>query len=93
VSELPPELGPWLHTAGPAERLDAEEFVRRVAEREGTDPMTAERHVRAVLLALSRTVSDDEYHDLKGRLSKDYAPLLLKGADVGRSRPRRSWPG
>jgi uncharacterized protein (DUF2267 family) len=83
VTELPAELGPWLHTGGPPEGFDAEEFVRRVAEREGTDPAAAERHVRAVLMALSRTMSDDEYRDLKGRLSKDYAPLLPKGADVG----------
>jgi uncharacterized protein (DUF2267 family) len=83
VTELPPELGPWLYTAGPAQRFDAEEFVRRVAEREGTDPATAERHVRAVLIALSRAMSDDEYRDLKGRLSKEYAPLLPKGTDVG----------
>jgi uncharacterized protein (DUF2267 family) len=83
VAELPPELEPWLYTAGPAHRFDAEEFVRRVAEREGTDPAIAERHVRAVLIALSRAMSDDEYHDLKGRLSTDYAPLLPKGADVG----------
>jgi uncharacterized protein (DUF2267 family) len=83
VTELPPELGPWLDADGPAQRFDAEEFVRRAAEREGTDPATAERHVRAVLIALSRTMSDDEYRDLKGRLSTDYAPLLPKGADVG----------
>jgi uncharacterized protein (DUF2267 family) len=83
VSELPPELAPWLHTAGPAERFDAVEFVRRVAEREETDPVTAERHVKAVLTALSRATSDDEYRDLKGRLSKDYAPLLPKGTEVG----------
>jgi uncharacterized protein (DUF2267 family) len=83
VTDLPAELGPWLYTAGPAQRFDAEEFVRRVAEREGTDPATAERHVRAVLIALSRGMGDAEYRELKGRLSLDYAPLLPKGADVG----------
>jgi uncharacterized protein (DUF2267 family) len=83
VAGLPPELRPWLHAAGLAQRFDAEEFVRRVAEREGTDLAIAERHVRAVLIALSRAMSDDEYRDLAGRLSADYAPLLPKGADVG----------
>ena len=89
VSELPPELGPWLHTAGPAERFDAVEFVRRVAEREGTDRVTAERHVKAVLIALSRATSDDKYRDLKDRLSKDYAPLLPK-APTWLAAPSRS---
>jgi uncharacterized protein (DUF2267 family) len=83
VAELSPELGPWLHTAGGPAAFDAEEFVRRVAGRESVDPVTAERHVRAVLIALSRVVSNDEYSHLKGRLSKDYAPLLPRGTDVG----------
>jgi uncharacterized protein (DUF2267 family) len=60
--------------------------VRRVAGRERADPVTAERHVRAVLIALSRVVSDDEYSHLKGRLSKDYAPLLPRAPTWGRSR-------
>src|SRR5690242_20412319 len=76
VCELSPELGPWLHTAEGPRAFDAEEFVRRVAGRERVDAATAERHVRAVLIALSRAVSDDEYRHLRGRLSKDYAPLL-----------------
>ena len=83
VTELPPELGAWLHTAGGAKAFDAEEFVRRAAAREETDPATAERHVRVVLIALSRAMSDKEYRDLVGRLSKDYAPLLPKGTEVG----------
>jgi uncharacterized protein (DUF2267 family) len=80
ASHLPPELGPWLYTSGGARSFDAEEFVRRVAEREETDPNTAERHIVVVLGALGRALPDQEYQHLVGRLSKDYAPLLPKAA-------------
>lgn len=83
VSQLPAELGPWLYTAGGPQSFDAEEFVRRVGDHEQVDPASAERHAVAVLIALARAISDDEYADLVARLSKDYAPLLPKGREVG----------
>jgi uncharacterized protein (DUF2267 family) len=79
AAELPPELAPWLATMSGAERFDADEFVRRVAEREGTDAQTAEHHVRAVLDGVSRAVSDKEFSDLVAELPRDYARLLPKG--------------
>jgi uncharacterized protein (DUF2267 family) len=83
VSQLPPELGPLLYTAGGSRSFDAERFIRRVAEREQVDAATAERHAEAVLIALARAVSDDEYAHLVSRLSRDYASLLPKGRNVG----------
>jgi uncharacterized protein (DUF2267 family) len=83
VSQLPPELGPWLYTTGGPRSFDAEEFVRRVAGREQVDPETAERHAAAVLAALARAVGDTEYRHLVARLSRDYTPLLPKGPDAG----------
>ena len=80
AAHLPPEVAAWLHTAGGARSFDAEEFVRRVAEREGTDPDTAERHITAVLGAMSQALPEREYDHLVARLSKDYAPLLPKAA-------------
>ena len=80
AAHLPPEVAAWLHTAGGARSFDAEEFVRRVAEREGTDPDTAERHIIAVLGAISQALPEREYDHLLARLSKDYAPLLPKAA-------------
>jgi uncharacterized protein (DUF2267 family) len=87
AAELPPEIAPWLATMSEAERFDSDEFVRRVAEREGTDVETAEQHVRAVLDAVSRAVSDKEFSDLAAELPRDYARLLPKGpaVDVGSS--------
>jgi uncharacterized protein (DUF2267 family) len=79
AAHLPPEVAAWLHTSGGARSFDAEEFARRVAEREGTDPDTAERHIIAVLGAVSQALPEREYDHLLARLSKDYAPLLPKG--------------
>jgi uncharacterized protein (DUF2267 family) len=82
AGELPAELAPWLATTTPAERFDVDEFVRRVAERDGVDPQTAEKHAESVFLALERAVSDKELADLMAELPKDFAPLLPRGADV-----------
>jgi uncharacterized protein (DUF2267 family) len=80
AAHLPPEVAAWLHTAGGARSFDADEFVRRVGEREGTSPDTAERHIIAVLGAISQALPEREYDHLLARLSKDYAPLLPKAA-------------
>jgi uncharacterized protein (DUF2267 family) len=80
AAHLPPEVAAWLHTAGGARSFDAEEFVRRVAERAGTSPDMAERHIIAVLAAVSQALPEREYDHLLARLSKDYAPLLPKAA-------------
>jgi uncharacterized protein (DUF2267 family) len=45
---LPEELQAYAWSPGSPERFPPEEFLRRVAEREGADPLTAERHARAV---------------------------------------------
>lgn len=60
----------------PAERFSVDEFVRRVARREGIDGRTATRHVRAVFTALARTASLDALSNLAAQLSSDFDPLL-----------------
>jgi uncharacterized protein (DUF2267 family) len=80
AAQLPSEVAAGLYTAGGARSFDAEEFVRQVAEREGTDPETAERHITAVLGAILRALPEREYDHLVSRLSKDYTPLLPKAA-------------
>jgi uncharacterized protein (DUF2267 family) len=77
AADLPSGVRDWLLEArGNAQPFDANEFVRRVAEREGVDTDTAERHARAVLIALARLERSDEIADLMAELPKDYAPLL-----------------
>ena len=55
---LPPEVRAWLTSAPePAEGFDRREFIRRVAEREGVDPATAEEHVRGIFEVLGLAVA------------------------------------
>lgn len=79
VSELPPEIGPYLHTEGHPDPFDVEEFIRRVAEREGVDEETAERHAAVVLATLRRAVSPKAYHDLTSLLPRSFATVLPAG--------------
>jgi uncharacterized protein (DUF2267 family) len=79
---LPPELAPWIATTTPAERVDVDEFVERVAEREHTDRVTATRHIAAVFDALAQAIGDKEWNDIVSELPKTYAPLLPRGPFV-----------
>jgi uncharacterized protein (DUF2267 family) len=78
LEQLPAEMKPWLYTESAAERLDVDEFLRRVAEREGVDVETAERHARAVFFALGRAVSSDEIADIADELPQDFEPLVAE---------------
>jgi uncharacterized protein (DUF2267 family) len=82
AGQLPPELSPWIATTTSAEGFDVDEFVRRVAEREGVDVASAERHARAVFTALSRAVDRREYEQMSAELSKDYSALLAIGPQI-----------
>jgi uncharacterized protein (DUF2267 family) len=83
AADLPSEARDWLlrHT-GNAEAFDAREFVRRAAEREEVDTDTAERHARAVFVALARLLPRNEIADLAAELPKDYAPLVGEAVDL-----------
>jgi uncharacterized protein (DUF2267 family) len=78
LKQLPPEMKPWLYTERAAEGFDIDEFLRRVAEREGVDIETAERHARAVFSALGRAVSRDEIADMAAELPRGFAPLVAE---------------
>jgi uncharacterized protein (DUF2267 family) len=76
AARLPDELGRLIDRPGPAQPMDADEFFRRVAEREGTDPETAERHAAAVIAAMARRVGRKELHDMLSQLSRDLRDRL-----------------
>jgi uncharacterized protein (DUF2267 family) len=80
AARLPREIAPRLRADGRAEGFGADEFVRRVADREGTDPATAARHARAVFAALERAVGPREVADMISELGRNFAPLIA-GAD------------
>jgi putative intracellular protease/amidase/uncharacterized protein (DUF2267 family) len=73
---LPDSLAAMVRQPGPAQPIDAAEFFRRVAEREGTDPETAERHARAVVAALAPRVGRKELHDMMSQLPKELRERL-----------------
>lgn len=75
ADRLPPQIAPWIATSGPPEGFDVDEFLRRVAEREGVDIEEAERHVHAVFDGL-RYVVENEFDDVVAELPEDFAPLL-----------------
>ncbi|MCW2997764.1 MAG: hypothetical protein JWN65_1313 [Solirubrobacterales bacterium] len=78
ASGLPEELVPWLFTDSDAERFDLEEFLHRVADREGGDLETAGRDARAVFNALGRVLSDEAIRHVSSELPRDYEPLLAE---------------
>jgi uncharacterized protein (DUF2267 family) len=83
---LPREMRGWMvPTPEAAEPFDRLEFIRRVAEREGVDPETAEEHVRAVFQMLGFAVAPGELRDMASQLPKDFEDLL-EAAGVGRRR-------
>ena len=82
AAQLPPEIAPWIATMTPAERFEADEFVRRVAQRTGGALHTTRRLVAAVLDALSRSVSREEWDDMAAELPSSFTPLLPRGPYV-----------
>ena len=76
AAQLPRDLrGLVLSPPGGTERFGADEFVRRVSEREGVDDDEAAAHTRAVLRTLDEAVAGDLDY-VRAQLSSDYAPLF-----------------
>jgi RND superfamily putative drug exporter len=76
AAQLPRDLrGAVLSPPGATERFDADEFVRRVGQREGVDEHAAQAHARAVLRTLDEAVAGDLDY-VRAQLSPDYAPLF-----------------
>jgi RND superfamily putative drug exporter len=86
-AQLPRELRGTLRSARRrgTERFDADEFVRRVGEREGVGENDAADHTHAVLATLDEAVAGDLDY-IRAQLSPDYERLL----DDGRSEVVRS---
>jgi uncharacterized protein (DUF2267 family) len=83
VERLPIELHPPLKMGsalshGEARRMSLEEFVNRVAEREGVGAAEARDHTRAVLQTLRDVVDDDEFFDVAVQLGDEYNPVLAR---------------
>jgi uncharacterized protein (DUF2267 family) len=80
MNRLPADLVPPLERgraeSRTATRMSLEEFLERVAEREGVDPDEAEDHAKAVFAAMRERLPNKEIHDVESELPAEYAPLL-----------------
>ncbi|MDT4932738.1 MAG: hypothetical protein QOK11_630 [Pseudonocardiales bacterium] len=80
IARLPVELHPLLKEArarhsGRASHPSLDEFVERVAQREGIDAAEAAGHARAVLTTLREAVGDDEFFDVTVQLPPEFGAL------------------
>lgn len=82
AAQLPTPLDKIIHGRGQGrtENFGVEEFYRRIAERTGARPRTAEWDASAVLTALAGAISDGELNKLLGQLPSRYALLFGKPA-------------
>jgi uncharacterized protein (DUF2267 family) len=81
--ELPPEFRPALERGkklggGRAHKMPLEEFVRRIAEREGAPVDVARAHARAVLNTVRDAVVAKEWHDISSELPRSYLQELAE---------------
>jgi uncharacterized protein (DUF2267 family) len=79
--ELAPELREPLErgngsTKGKAVAMSLDDFVERVAEREGARPSEAREHAAAAFATLREAISEKEFEDTVAELPKSYAVLL-----------------
>jgi uncharacterized protein (DUF2267 family) len=80
---LPPELAPPLergkaHTGGKAQRMSLDEFVEKVAEREGVTREQALEHAQAVFAGLREVLPERELSDLLDELPRGYQEALIR---------------
>jgi uncharacterized protein (DUF2267 family) len=83
VMRLPVRLRPPLErgrerSGGKAQRMSLDEFVRRIAEREGVDAEQAREHARAVLVTLREAVGEKEFRDITVQLPDEYLTTLTR---------------
>jgi uncharacterized protein (DUF2267 family) len=89
AAKLPGELGAWVLTARDRGDFGLDEFLRRIAEREGVDPATARRHAEAVFAALAETIGLERLTEIVAALPADYDELLPPGDSNSVARTER----
>ncbi|KAF3890010.1 MULTISPECIES: DUF2267 domain-containing protein [Nostocales] len=78
ASQLPKELGEYLHgrEGENGQTFSMQEFISRVSQKEGVDPVAAVTHTRAVFTVLQNAVTPGEFEDFQANFSNDYAELF-----------------
>jgi uncharacterized protein (DUF2267 family) len=83
ISRLPVQLHEPLkrgkaRIGGKATRMSLDDFVRRVAEREGVSLDEAREHARAVFVTLREAIGDEEFFDVTVQLPQEYVKELAR---------------
>ncbi|BAY47443.1 hypothetical protein SAMD00079811_50610 [Scytonema sp. HK-05] len=78
ASQLPKELGEYLRgrEGQNGQHFDMQEFISRVAEKEGIEPTNAVIHIRSVFAVLRNAVTPGEFEDFQANFTNDYAELF-----------------
>ena len=76
--DLPDEAKPWLRGSADAGAFGVDEFVGRVARREGVDIETAFDHARAVFFALGDAVDPEDVDTVASVLPRTFEPLVAE---------------
>jgi uncharacterized protein (DUF2267 family) len=84
IKELPADVRPALergkaHSGDHAQKMSLDEFLSRIAAREGADAVTARQHASAVLATVRDAVTDKEFHDVISELPRSYVQELSLG--------------
>ncbi|HEY4429146.1 MAG TPA: DUF2267 domain-containing protein [Solirubrobacteraceae bacterium] len=82
AEQLPEDLHPALErgrarTGGKAQKMSLDEFIERIADREGVSYEQALEHARAVFAALRDTITEKELSDVLSELPRGYQDALL----------------
>jgi len=76
AAQLPREVGHYVREIEKNESFDADEFFRRVAEREELDLPLSMHHAKAVISVLEDAVSKGEMDDVRAQLPDDYTRIF-----------------
>ncbi|ARV60181.1 hypothetical protein BZZ01_17475 [Nostocales cyanobacterium HT-58-2] len=78
ASQLPEELAKYLQgrEGENGQHFNMQEFIKRVAEKEGVEPTHAVIHVRSVFAVLRNAITPGEFEDFQANFTHDYAELF-----------------
>ncbi|RQG88106.1 DUF2267 domain-containing protein [Natrarchaeobius halalkaliphilus] len=76
ASPLPMEIDRYLTTADHGQRFDYQEFLDRVATREGVDRSDANYHAQQLLAVVSEVVPPGNLEKVDAQLPEDFEPLF-----------------
>jgi uncharacterized protein (DUF2267 family) len=79
AAQLPPEICCYLLEPDNNMKLDMDEFLDRISEREGIDGRRSMHHARVVLSVLREAVSRGEAEDVLAQLPADIKWMLEPG--------------